>query len=508
LARAFARTNDPRFKNAYWQLFSVWCRCNPPNVGPNWMCGQEASFRLMAVVFAAEVLGVPPEQRDGLARFVVVTGRRIAANLGYALSQKNNHGISECIGLITAALLVPEHHESEGWLVRGLRKLQAQVAELVYEDGAFAQHSLIYRRVLLHDLSWCHSRLTSAGQASPAWLDATGQRALDFLMALTDPATGQAPLYGSNDGANVLPLADADFIDLRPTVQAAAAVFREELPLPEGPWDEAAWWLVTDWNGMKRVPWPNVPARWHARAGGCFQMTNGRGRLFLRCPTVFRHRPCQADMLHVDIWHEGRPIAHDGGTFSYNSPERFAGLAAAAYHNVLTVGGREPVQKFGRFLYLPWPKGTAWERGGKFAASHNGYAELDIIWVRTVSSPKEGVFEVKDSVQGIARHCYRLHWRLCDSNWRFDADNASVSMDLEGIPYSVGWQCTAVPSHVRLLRADETSAYGWWSPCYGSVEPAVSLVIDFESAGNFEVVTVFGRPAGNLAEIHEPRTSN
>ena len=118
LARAFVRTRDSRYANAFWQLFADWCRCNPSNLGPNWMCGQEATFRLMAVVFAAETIGVPTAERDGLARFVVATGRRIAANLGYALSQKNNHGVSECIGLITVALLAPSYGESAGWLAR------------------------------------------------------------------------------------------------------------------------------------------------------------------------------------------------------------------------------------------------------------------------------------------------------------------------------------------------------------------------------------------------------
>jgi hypothetical protein len=491
LARAYARAHDKRYADAFWQLFDDWCLRNPPNLGPNWMCGQEATFRLMAVVFAVEVMGVPEAQRETLARFVLATGRRIAANLGYALSQKNNHGVSECVGLITAALLAPDHDESAGWLTRGLRELAAQVTELVYEDGAFSQHSLIYHRVLLHDLSWCRCRLSLGGQCSPRWLDVAGQRALDFLMTLTDPASGQAPLYGANDGANVLPLADGDFLDLRPTIQATAAVFRAELPLAEGPWDEAAYWLAADWTGLKRGKWANGPVRWHARVGGCFQMTSGRSRLFFRCPEVFRHRPGQADMLHVDIWRDCRPIAHDGGTFSYNSPERFTALSAAAHHNVLTVDDREPLQKFSRFLYLPWPRGTAGDRDGEFAANHNGYAELEVTWIRTVSSPRESVFEVKDSIRSNAWHRYRLHWRLCSHDWRLAADGASVWANFEGKPYSVSWRSTAAPLRVRLLRTDENSAYGWWSPCYGTVEAAVSLVIDIESAESFEILTVF-----------------
>jgi len=492
LARAFARTRDPRYAEAFWRLFADWCHRNPPNVGPNWMCGQEATFRLMAAAFGAEVMGVPPAERDGLARFVVATGRRIAANVGYALSQKNNHGVSECVGLITAALLVPSHAESAGWLARGLRNLEAQLNELVYPDGGFAQHSLIYHRVLLHDIGWCRSRMVSAGQATPAWLDAAGRRALDFLMTLVDPATGQAPLYGANDGSNVLPLAEADFLDLRPVVQATAAVFRGELPLPEGPWDEAAAWLVADWGTLPRVQRPSVPARWHARAAGCFQMTHGSDRLFLRCPEKFRHRPGQADMLHLDIRNAGRPVAQDGGSFSYNTRERFATLGAAAQHNVLTVDGREPLEKFSRFLYLPWPAGTAGDGvGGSFRASHEGYAKLGVRWTREVSPRAAGGFAVRDRIEGAAGHRLTWHWRLADASWQISDDGRRCETRENNWNYAVGWQGMA-GCHSRLVRADDASAYGWWSPYYGEVEPACALLIEADAVGDVELVTEFG----------------
>ncbi|MDP2138580.1 MAG: heparinase II/III family protein [Candidatus Didemnitutus sp.] len=488
LARAYARTGDARFTEEFWQLFADWCRHNPPNTGPNWMCGQEATFRLMAVIFAAERLGVPVEQRELLARFVVATGRRINANLDYALSQKNNHGVSECVGLITTALLLPEHGQSAGWLSRGLRELREQLAELVYEDGGFSQHSLIYHRVLLHDLCWCRHRLEMAGQGSPAWLDAAGKRALVFLMTVTDPVTGQAPLYGSNDGANVLPLAEAGFLDMRPVIQMAAAVFRDELLLPPGPWDEAAAWLKSEWNTLPRVPWPVTPARWHAAEAGCFQIINGRDRLFLRCPTRFRHRPAQADMLHADIWHGGRPIAHDGGSFSYNSTERFTVLGTAGEHNVLTVDGREPLKKFSRFLYLPWPAGQAGESGpSAFRASHDGYTGVGIKWTREVSRSAQGAgFAVRDKVTGAAGRTLRWHWRLADLPWEMKGQAGRV----ETLDYRVGW---TGPANARssLLRADEATARGWWSPYYGSVEPAVSLLIEMEASGDVELVTEF-----------------
>ena len=493
LARAYAHLNDPKFAAAFWRLFGDWCEKNPPNLGPNWMCGQEATFRLMAVAFACGVLGVPDDERERLARFVVATGRRIAGNLDYALNQQNNHGVSECVGLITAGLLLPEHDESGPWLRRALAALERQLAELVYADGGFSQHSLIYHRVLLHDLCWVRHRLAAAGLEAPAWLDATGKRATDFLAVLIEPLTGAAPLYGTNDGANVLPLADGEFTDCRPAVQLASALFHRALRYAPGPWDEAAAWLVPEWKSLPRSE-DGLPARWHATDAGIFQLVRGRDRLVMRCPTRFRHRPAQADMLHVDVWLDGRAVAADGGSFSYNSGERFTALAAAREHNVLTIDGVEPMRKASRFLYLPWSTGTAAAtEGGGLAASHDGFRTHGVAWAREVRPRRGGGFVVIDRVTGAAGKRLRWHWRLADWDWHLNPEGNEITAANGpdgGTRAVVRWTGVGV-STSKLIRVDPASASGWRSVRYGAVEPAGALVILADNQDAVEFVTEF-----------------
>ena len=492
LARAFARTRARRYADAFWQLFADWCDRNPPNTGSNWMCGQEAAFRLMAVVFAAEIIGVPTAERERLSRFIVTTGRRIAVNLGYALSQKNNHAVSECVGLITAALLVPTHAESAGWLARGMRNLKSQLDKLVYADGSFAQHSLIYHRVLLHDVCWCRSRLVSANHIIPAWLDAAGGRALNFLMMLVNPATGQAPLYGANDGSNVLQLADANFLDLRPVVQMAAAVFHADLPLPEGPWDEAAAWLIADLSSLQRVDWAVVPAFWHARDGGCFVWSSGDTRFFFRCPTEFRHRPSQADLLHAEIEWRGQLILHDAGTYSYDVRNAFCdALKSARVHNTVTFEGHEPMVMVGRFLYLPWPNGKAkWDgEAGTFSATHGGWRSLGAEHIRIVGSPSIGVFTVEDLLSTRSPCMTRLHWLLADYSYELDIERSCLTLHTPAGALAVRWK--APKGRVTVVRADPNSARGWWAPYYWHAAPALSLAVEFLTEGKVQVVTRF-----------------
>jgi len=495
LVRAHARTGEARLAELFWKLFEDWCTQNPPNEGVNWKCGQEATFRLIATTLAVaqfgRLPGATPERIKLWSRFVMATGSRINANLDYALSQSNNHGISECIGLLTASLLTPA--APAGWSTRALAHLQKQLDELIYPDGGFAQHSLIYHRVLLHDLYWMIALLRRAGQPVPAWLETKTRSALVFLTQITDPATGLAPLYGANDGARILPLEESSFQDMRGTIQAGWVLLNNQRVFPPGPWDEAAFWSTGQNPGNSSLN-PRVNAeRVHFPDAGVFLWSSGPTRLFLRCQTSFRHRPSQADMLHVDLAWQGRPIAIEAGTYSYNTTGPFNGaLARADAHNVPMLVGREPLQKAGRFLYLPWPNGTAeWAKSQQsFSSSHDGYGAASHL-TRTITSPQQGVFAVTDAINLPQPGRVRLHWLLCDHDWKLDEVAQTLSARFPEGMFTLSWQASVKIASVTVVRADPTTARGWQSRHYLEAEPAVSLELLFDVDSALEVTTRF-----------------
>src|SRR5207248_10781635 len=49
-ARAWRISGDKRYLSALDLWIEDWWRHNPPNTGPNWMCGQETSVRLINVL--------------------------------------------------------------------------------------------------------------------------------------------------------------------------------------------------------------------------------------------------------------------------------------------------------------------------------------------------------------------------------------------------------------------------------------------------------------------------
>jgi hypothetical protein len=137
---------------------------------------------------------------------IAVSGKRIEGNLDYALSQRNNHGMSEGMGLWTIGLLFPEFRSSKRWRDLGQQVLEKLGRELIYEDGSFVQHSVNYHRLMLHDYVWAIRLGEQNNQPLSSGLKERIRAAVNFLYQIQDEETGKVPYYGQNDGALILPL--------------------------------------------------------------------------------------------------------------------------------------------------------------------------------------------------------------------------------------------------------------------------------------------------------------
>ena len=81
-----------------------WILNNKPYKGPNWKCGQETSIRLINLAMASLFVEVTEKSKPILSQFIETHLRRIELTSGYAISQKNNHSISEAAGLYIGGL--------------------------------------------------------------------------------------------------------------------------------------------------------------------------------------------------------------------------------------------------------------------------------------------------------------------------------------------------------------------------------------------------------------------
>lgn len=517
LTRAYWRTGDESYAELFWSLLDDWREHNPPQRGPNWKCGQEISLRIMAWCFSLYGLwnsqASTPARVAAMAQMIAVSAGRIEANLGYALSQRNNHGISEGLGLWTIGLLFPEFHDADRWRERGRRVLESLGRGLIADDGSFSQHSVNYHRLMLHAYLWSVRLGDLHGHPLSEELRARVARAGDFLLQIQDDDTGRVPNYGPNDGALILPLNNCDYTDFRPVVQAAGYLATGKRTFPPGPWDEDLFWLFG--NAALRAPVVSpVRVDLQAQPGGYYSLRSATGFAFTRCAR-FRHRPGQADLLHVDLWWRGVNVAIDPGTYSYNArPPWNNSLSHTEFHNTVGVDGLSQMEQASRFLWLPWASGSRRHQmqgaAGMVAyweGQHDGYRRLSdpVDHRRAILRLGLEDWVILDVLNGKEIHDYRLHWLLPDLARSTEASQgdehgsseACIVLETPGGPYAVQAGCLDGPVATTMVRADVDSPRGWSSVYYMSRQPALSLALTRRGTGA-RFWTHFGPPARTI----------
>ncbi len=520
LARHYVRTRDPATRELYWEMFDAWNGQNPYGLTAQWACGQESTFRMMAWLFAAIAMIGEDDPADAqryarLTELVWYTGRHIDGNINYARSQKNNHALSEAVGLITIGLLFPEIRSGSAWLKKGLTVLSEEIGRQVYDDGSFVQHSCFYHRVMMDDLLWGVRLCRLSGVTLPPVVLDRFERAMDWLLEMIDPQTGLVPNYGCNDGALILPLSTCGYLDFRPVAQAAHQLVHGTRCLPAGPWDETMLWL----SGPASLDGPTQPLAQSADAslddGGYYFLRGPNSAGMIRCHT-YRDRPGQSDLLHFDLRYRGVNVLRDGGSYMYYCDEPWwSFFLSSAGHNVVEVDGQDQMVKGPRFLWFRWPRAAlvAMEgdcgSGGAFEGEHYGYTRLPGAPIHRRRVERRGdLYLIHDEIRGAGAHRAALRWRLCDASWSREGDTWSALIAGESWSIRV---ISPAGSEASLARGVEGSRpEGWESLYYAEKTPVPTIVVRVDAPLPLRFLTIAGpaelvRTASGGPTGQEPR---
>lgn len=473
LLRADALEPDPRYARAFHEILAHWAAANPPFIGPHWACGQEVGIRALALLHAEERFAPPADVEGADSRVVTVLGwsaERIADAIGYGLSQRNNHGISESAALVHLGLrLRSQHRDADRWLRRGVRLLEEQISDQFSADGWYAQHSFTYLRVATEQALLAHRALRAAGMSLTAASLSRLSRSFDLLVLMIDAATGVVPNHGANDGARVLPYSSAAYRDFRPLLTLAAIVLERALP-QDIPIDEE----VVRWLGAaapRRAP-PRVDGV-HAGSSGWAVARVRDTVVFLRAGT-YTHRPSHLDALHVDVRFGACEVVVDAGTFSYNAPPPWRNaLASALVHNGPVLDAAEPAQRGPRFLWYSWPSARIVETAFDSTGARM-IAEVGARVRREIAVTASGV-RVVDSVLDGRVSSLQVTWLL------------HPDLQAQGL-----LQAAAAES----IAAREGDVSGWFSPTYGLRLPSTAMRVRVaRGTGALSCVTTIQAPA-------------
>lgn len=445
---------------------SDWCVRNHCYRGPNWKCGQEASIRVMHLLLAARFLGQLDKPEPALVTLVEAHLARIYPTLAYAMAQDNNHGTSEAAALFMGGKWLVQHDVDAGskWARSGRRWLENRAARLIEPDGGFSQHSVNYHRLMLDTL--CLTELWRRWYDLPAFSKRFYERAraaTDWLHAMVDPVSGDAPNLGANDGANLLPLTDADYRDYRPTVQLASLVFEKVLAYPHpGPHQAHLRWMGLETPNSADKP--ELDSVFHAR--GYIVLRHGPWKAVLRYP-YYRFRPSHCDALHLDLWLGSNNLLRDAGSYSYNTePELVNDFTGPAGHNSIQLDDRDPMPKISRFLRGAWLKAeqvSAPKNGDGMQTATASYRDwLGAHHLRKIALSEDGL-RVIDQVAGFRERAV-LRWRLAPGQWQLDGQRGICRVQDECEGAGDREHVIEITSNVHVRRLEIVS--GWESRYY------------------------------------------
>ena len=414
LARAYKVTGEIEYLDRLNLIFNNWIEENPLNQGPNWMCGQEASIRLMKILTTTSILDIEESCKEGLYELVARHVDRINANIKYGVIQDNNHGTSEAAGLYIGALwLISQNYQVDKCQKlknKGRAVLEGRIDKLIQKDGSFSQRSCNYHRVVVDTMSFVLQMMAMHREPDfSAYIVDKLTKLGEWQYKMTFGKDGQVPNYGSNDGAMIETLHSQSYEDFRISTQLFFALLLKRRIYDMIDVSEPVYWRsdIT----LDQLPTYDIQKPLYEILDEHVAiLRNSRASVFIKMPDD-TFRPGN-DTGHIDMWLDGVNILRDSGSYSYNAgvvSEEFKSVAA---HNTVQFGNKEQMPKISRFLDGSWiPKSSV------VGSTENKVTDIDFKYTdynknthgRSVTL-SEGCLIIRDTIESssVATACFHI----------------------------------------------------------------------------------------------------
>lgn len=473
-------------------LINDWIDKNKLNKGPNYVCSQEISLRILNWIFALYYYQNSKNLSNEL--FIKILNsinwqwQHVYKNINFSrYTVRNNHAITETLCLYLVGILFPSLPNATAISKLGFRYFEQEISYQIYRDGSYLQFSMNYHRVVVQLLTWALqiSKLNGI-KHSPMVLD-RAQKTASFLTHHQDLVTGKLPNYGANDGALFFKLNNKEFRNYKPQLNALQVVLKSQNLYECEVNQEDAWWYTGGKLQTKEWEPPHSDSIYKAPIGGFYVLRNQNYFATLRCGN-HKDRPQQADQNHLDIWYNGHNILRDNGSFKYNTDKELVKyFTGTASHNTVQIDDFDQMQKGSRFIWNYWSQAKNVQ-----THDHKTYLEItaeafvykhlgEIVHKRQVKQfTEQAKWEIIDELQipqKFLNHEYHQNWHISDNFT--DLGFEIVCFDAKGNPLK------AVTKEV------------WYSDVYGTKVP--SQMIRFTNSVPYFNTLIFKKIDSKIA---------
>ncbi|RAI79922.1 hypothetical protein BFS35_010735 [Macrococcoides goetzii] len=360
LVRSYQQTNDEKYIEKFWSLFEDFIKSNPLEMGPNYRCSQEMSFRANAWLFALYYFIESNHSTELRIRLMIKHlihyARHISKHINFSVEAvKNNHSISEASTLIVLGNTFDFIDEFKKYKKKGLNILKKEIKWQIREDGSYIQNSHNYHRLVIQDISWVLISLKSKELPIPFWLSKKLNASINFFLIMINK-NGQVPNYGMNDGSYIFPLTELPYNDYRPVIQSAHYLLYEKLI----DFEDSIFEMTQIFGATKnteKIKYQLIKNGIYSfPEGGLYVLVKNKWKVIIKSKS-YKERPVQADMNHAEIWYEDKCIFGDAGTYSYNENAELLNYFNGTFsHNTIVINNKHQMTKGNRFVWYYWSK--------------------------------------------------------------------------------------------------------------------------------------------------------
>ena len=333
---------------------------NPVNQGPNYICSQEISLRILNWTFALYYYKDSDYLTEALFQKIMNAIywqiHHVYHNIRFSrIAVRNNHALTETLLLYLSGLLFPFLPYVKNWSMKGKRWFEKEIGYQVYEDGTYLQFSNNYHRVVVQLLTWGFRLAELNNEKFNPEVYNRAEKSLDFLYNSMDLSSGMPPDYGANDGALFFKLNDQEFRDFRPQLQALSYTLDIQVKDNFGGFTgEDIFWLGFSQNHTSQVRRLQCNSLSSYPTGGFYIARDKDSMTYVRCGK-HKDRPSHADNLHLDIWYKGINYFRDNGSYLYNTEyELLKYFMGTRSHNTVMLEDFDQMLKGPRFTWFNW----------------------------------------------------------------------------------------------------------------------------------------------------------
>ncbi len=491
LVRLYLYTGEEKYVEKFWELFESFIEENTLELGPNYKCTQEMSFRANAWIFATYHFLNSPSTTDvrfnTMLKQLIHYTKHINKHIRFSIeSVKNNHSISETTTLFVLGNTLSFLNGFERYKSRGLRLLVKEIAWQIRDDGSYIQNSHNYHRLVLQNINWflMSYKSTFNSKQIPNTIRSKALKSIKFFKAIMNQ-NGLVPNYGMDDGSYIFPLSEDDYFDYRPIIQCLNYQINGEIIYKDLLNNEYL-------HLLNNIDFINIEKQ-NTNDIGLISFQDGlyhvikfnNFKVYFKAGTYYT-RPVQADMNHVDIWFNNKPIFQDAGTFSYNEADEILDyFHGTKSHNTVLIDGENQMEKGSRFIWYNWSKSSPlkYEIEETYIRVENTLLNYGKSSHKRIITIYEDRIDINDVVKG-----ENLKGKEIEVQWLTNLQN--TSKDNRQILYGQKNFILEVDSNSEIttnVYSGSVSPFrGWESQKYGIMDPATQFVFS-KTANNNEV---------------------